>query len=382
MRDPIPVRVFLFMENDMDVYERLSRHLSALGMGYPPRKELIEFLRENYTEQDAEVVLAIPNTTVPLRPVGLDEIKRSSSLSREELANCLESLSRRGLIFSGPTAGGEKGYALHQVGFGFPQAFFWGGEKTAEARNMAGMIKRYFSTQVTEEAYSPSRTKAYRYIPVRRALELRKQAVLPLHMMETVVAKARILAVAHCPCRMVYGMNGGKCSHPMEVCLKFDEMAAYVLERGLGRQVTVDEALAIIRRSEEAGLVHFVDNTENGIQHNCNCCGCACWNVGNIRRRRIPRDTLMATYFIRETDPDACTGCGACVEICPVAAVKVKDETPLVDREWCIGCGVCATVCPTGAAAVVPRPDRSGLPAPDFEQLHREIRRQKGKSLS
>jgi len=366
------------MEESMDVYDRLATHLSALGMGYPVRGELIAILKEMFTEEEAGVALAIPNSPVPLQPVGLEEIRKNSSLGQDELRSLLEGLSRRGLLFRGSMPGGEAGYALHQVGYGFPQTFFWKGEKSEQARSMAGLIRRYFNKEVTEEAYSPSPTKPYRYVPVRRTLEIKKQAVLPFHLMETIVSKARSLAVAHCPCRMAFGMNGGKCSHPIEVCLKFNDMADYVLELGLARKVSQEEALDIIRKTEEAGLVHFVDNAEDEVQHNCNCCGCACWNVGNIRRRRIPRDTLMATYFMRETDKEACTGCGACAEICPVAAVKVIDREVVVDREWCIGCGVCGTVCPTDAAYVVSRPDRAGrLPSKDFERLHRKIQREK-----
>lgn len=366
------------MKNGMDVYHGLALHLSALGMGYPVREELTAILKEMFTEEEACVALAIPNTVVPLQPVALEEIQKTSSLGRERLASLLESLSRRGLLFCGSMPGGGTGYALHQVGYGFPQTFFWKGEKSPQALNMAGLVRKYFTRQVTEEAYSPSRTKPYRYIPVRRSLEIKKQTVLPFHLMETIVSNARTLAVAHCPCRISFGMNGGKCSHPTEVCLKFNDMADYVLELGLARKVSQEEALEIIRKTEEAGLVHFVDNAEDEVQHNCNCCGCACWNVGNIRRRRIPRDTLMATYFMRDTDKEACTGCGACAEICPVAAVKVIDQEVVVDTDWCIGCGVCGTVCPTDAAYVVPRADRTGqFPAKNFEKLHRKIQREK-----
>lgn len=156
--------------------------------------------------------------------------------------------------------------------------------------------------------------------------------------------------------------------------MKYNDMARYVIDRGLAREITKEEALELIRRTEEEGLVHFVDNTEGDIQHNCNCCGCACWNVGNIRRRKFPRDAIMATYFIRETDEDECSGCGECAEICPVDAIKMEEDLPVVDREWCIGCGVCATVCPTEAVKIVVRPDKIGqLPAADFGELHEKI---------
>ncbi|RLB27367.1 MAG: hypothetical protein DRG87_11655, partial [Deltaproteobacteria bacterium] len=36
----------------------------------------------------------------------------------------------------------------------------------------------------------------------------------------------------------------------------------------------------------------------------------------------------MATYFIRQTDEDACTGCGECASVCPVDAIRMEDGLP------------------------------------------------------
>jgi len=362
-----------------DIYEKLGEHLSRLGMGYPLEEDLIEILRENYTKLEAKVALAIPNNVIPMEPVEVDEILKGVDLSREELVEILEHLDQKGLLFSRETKDGEKGYALLQVGFGFPQTFFWKGEDTPHARKMAKLMAKYFSRKVTEEAYSGSETKPYRYIPVWRAIETEKQAVLPQHMMEKVITEARLIAVAHCPCRVTYSMRGKGCDHPTEVCMKFNDLARFAIDKGIAKEITKEEAWDVIKLSEESGLVHFVDNAEGDVQHNCNCCGCACWNVGNIRRRKIPRDALMATYFLRETDEDECTSCGACVDVCPVDALELEDEFPRVDEEWCIGCGVCATVCPTRAAKMKLRSDRTGeLPATSFEDLHEKILAEKG----
>ena len=353
-----------------DVYEKLARHLSTLGMGYPPTETLIEILEENFNPVEAEVALTLPTKVIPLEPVPVKEIIAKAGLPEETLQNILEELSNKGLIFCGRTEKGEKGYALQQMGFSFPQTFFWRGEETPHSKNMAVLIAKYFNRKVTSEAYS-SETDAYRYVPTSGTVDAGIQAVYPHHTMESVLENVTDFAVCHCSCRMIAQLRGRPCEHPTEVCIKFDEMARYVIDRELGRKITQEEALELIKQSEDAGLVHFVDNAKGKIKHNCNCCGCACWNVGAIKRRKIPRDILMATYFIRETDEDECTGCGECTELCPVNAVVMQNDLPWIDREWCIGCGVCVSKCPTGAAKLIIRPDKTGdLPAWDFEELH------------
>ncbi len=361
-----------------DVYERLAEHLSALGMGYPVTDDLLEILRDNFSPEEARVALAVPTRVAPLQTVPAGDILPRVDLPGEETVEILERLAERGLLFSEEGPSGERGYALQQVGFGFPQLYFWRGEETDTARHMAGLVAKYFNRRVTREAYA-SETQPYRYVPSSGSLAPELQAVLPHHAMEAVLDNAREYAVCHCACRMTALLRGRPCGHPTEVCIKFDEMARYVIDRGLGREISREEAGDLVAGAAEEGLVHFVDNAAGDIKHNCNCCGCACWNVGTIRRRKIPRDAIMATYFLRETEEDACTGCGACAEICPVEAVAMEEGCPVVDLDWCIGCGVCVPGCPEGAAGLRIREDRpAGLPAERFEELHQMILREKG----
>jgi heterodisulfide reductase subunit A len=64
--------------------------------------------------------------------------------------------------------------------------------------------------------------------------------------------------------------------------------------------------------------------------------------------------------FVAAVDTGRCTGSGACVEACPVEAVKMEsvviDGAPAdratVNPALCTGCGVCVAACPANAIDV------------------------------
>ena len=360
-----------------DIYLRLSKHLEKLVMGYPFNEALPDLLREMFSPVEAEVALAIPNNLPPLEVVNRQTIFDGCDLPESTITGALKSLAGRNMIYSRVTAAGDTGYALLQVGYGIPQTFFWAGRNDERARRMAKLVLNYFNVPTTRKVYGPVPTKTYKYAPASLSIDVAMQGVMPNEQMAPIVDAATKIAVAHCPCRMSAKILGrADCRHSLEVCIKYDDMAEFVISKGLAREISKDEAHQILADCEKEGLVHMVDNAQGQIKHTCNCCGHYCWNVGIIRRRKIPRDVLMAVYFIRDTDLAECIGCGACAEICPVDAVKMVEEKPQVDQNWCIGCGVCAVSCPANVISIKRRLETQ---APEsFADLHRQIKQEKG----
>lgn len=44
-------------------------------------------------------------------------------------------------------------------------------------------------------------------------------------------------------------------------------------------------------------------------------------------------------------DESKCTGCGSCVEVCPVGAIELVDGKAHTRQEDCIECGACQAEC-------------------------------------
>ena len=67
-----------------------------------------------------------------------------------------------------------------------------------------------------------------------------------------------------------------------------------------------------------------------------------------VIQENIHSRTIMRPH----ADPDLCTGCGTCVDQCPVSALSIDDHVPEVDADTCITCFCCQEICPEKAIAL------------------------------
>jgi Pyruvate/2-oxoacid:ferredoxin oxidoreductase delta subunit len=189
-------------------------------------------------------------------------------------------------------------------------------------------------------------------LPVNVRIEA-DHTVFDLSEAKAVLKKARRITVGDCPCRSEHH----NCDAPIDVCLSLDEQAdTSISHGGNNREVTLDEALAILKRSHEAGLVHmaYVAKGADRPKILCSCCGCCCKTLSPMIEKGT-FDLILTSKQIAEDDHDKCTACGICVDRCIFRARKLIDGELAYDAKKCMGCGVCVSTCPIGAISMVPR---------------------------
>lgn len=130
---------------------------------------------------------------------------------------------------------------------------------------------------------------------------------------------------------------------------------------GLER-LSATDALTLLRRCEEHGLMHSVWTFKTPfIAGICNCsleAGCMAMRTTLAYGVK----TMWKGERVAVLDHDGCTGCGACVQRCPFSAITLDQARRLavLDASKCYGCGVCRSACRAGCLGLV---ERASVPA-------------------
>ncbi len=191
-------------------------------------------------------------------------------------------------------------------------------------------------------------------VPVRFELEA-DQAVVTLRDATQILQDAESIALGPCVCRV----EARRCEAPVDTCLAIDRAAIRAVDRQDGfRFVDIQEALATLRMSHAAGLVHLAYRQHGGaITEFCSCCSCCCWFLTKLRSLNA-QDALRPSRYLVQRTLTACIGCETCVKRCPFGAWTTHetcDHKPDFHTDRCLGCGVCVSACPSGALRLVAR---------------------------
>ena len=170
-----------------------------------------------------------------------------------------------------------------------------------------------------------------RVMPVMSAIENNTHKA-SYDELSTLIDKAWAISVGPCSCRRSRRLMGEGCGHLEEdMCLYLNDNAVSFSKNGEHRLITKEEAYEILKRAEDNGLVHEVNQAPgfDDVTAICNCCGCSCFALRIAEMFRSPNG--VSSNFIARVDKDKCVACGQCVENCQTNAVRLGQKRCLTD---------------------------------------------------
>ncbi len=373
------------MTGDKDsVYRELQEHLDKMPVGYPATKSGVEIaiLKRLFSPVEARVAMCLDYMPDPTKRIHKKVVRAIEKLGDsgeakglehlkniDQLQALLDAMLQKGLLNGGTdTSTGKSMYAN--------AALMMGMFDYQVNRLTAGLMKEvdtYIGEAFLDE-YKLSHVPQIRTIPIEQAVT-KDNPVATYEDVHHIIDTRSPINVTECVCRKGKQLLGDTCKigAPMETCFQFGMVAHMYKKLGIGREIGKDEAHKIIKNAETAGLVIQPTNAQKPSTVCC-CCGCCCLILTHAKTLAHPSE-IFATNHRSSVDASSCTGCGECIERCPLDALSANEgqnNIPTTDPERCIGCGVCVSTCPSDAIHLIKK-DGEFIPPADHLELIMKI---------
>ncbi len=165
-----------------------------------------------------------------------------------------------------------------------------------------------------------------RVMPVMSAIENNSRTA-SYDEISTLIENATAISVGPCSCRRARRLMGEGCGHLEEdMCMYLNDNAITYSKSGAHRLISKEEAYEVLRRAEDNGLVHEINQTP-GFEEStaiCNCCGCSCFALRVAEMFRAKN--AIRSNFTAKIDKEKCVACGQCVENCQTNAIKLGQK--------------------------------------------------------
>ena len=335
------------------VYKKLAQRLDTIPNGFPATESGVELklLAKLFTPEEAALALRLK-----LVPEYAERIAERTGDDPHTMEARLKSMAAKGLI---RIKRGEKGPVFSLMPF---VVGIYEMQVSRMDKELAQLFEDYYKEAFHKVMHSgPS---IHRVIPVEQAVQPGLE-VLPYERASEILNQAQSWGVLDCICRVQRKLLGKQCEHPIDICLVFSKKPnAYDKTNNIIKPLTKQEALGVLRRAEEAGLVHTTGNHLGGLEYICNCCSCACAVLRGAAEFGI-LSILAPSAFRVSVDEKLCSGCELCLERCQFKALSVVDGMCKVEERRCFGCGICVSSCEFGALSMTPRPADQVKPPPN-----------------
>jgi len=349
-----------------DVYRQLQRHLDYMPVPFPETKSGIEIslLKQLFDEEEAYITLQLSAL-----PESIDKIHRrfkTGEITKDLLTLKLNGLFDKGAILSVPDP--KRGPMFSKI----PLAIgIFEHQVDRITKDLAEDFFKY-EDEGFAKAFLNGKTKQLRTIPVNVKVDPEFKVGSYDNARVIIEKSPGPFAVMNCVCRQAKEKMGEPCKQTdiKQTCFTLGNSAKFMMDKGVAQELSKDEIIKLITRAEQEGMVLQPGNTqEPGFI--CCCCGCCCGVLTAAKKFPNPAE-LLQTIFYARIDPENCTACGECLELCQMdALVSVNNHTEVL-RSHCIGCGVCVNVCATEAISLM-KTEKEVIPPKDSMKMYKKM---------
>lgn len=196
---------------------------------------------------------------------------------------------------------------------------------------------------------------SYGFLPGAQKANMHKTAGTPQRFHEMLVDVFQLRVPDLVLVDAVVGMEGnGPASNDLrDIGLILASDNAVALDAVIATMMGLEPSrLRFLQKAQEAGLgdydlstIELIGMLQRLPEFNVPPLGGE-WNIDNPSLQ----STFHSHAAVRpQVDPELCTGCGTCVDQCPVSALTMNDHLPEVDADTCIMCFCCQEICPEKA---------------------------------
>ena len=330
----------------MDIYRNLQEHLDQFAVGFPATEsgEEIRILKHLFDPEEAKLATKLTD-----KYDSLDSIyQRAKNLvsSIDELKEKLDHMVSKGSTHC-KKVNGERQYANAYLVLGMYEY-----QVNRLTKSFLEDFNKYIMPTFGLEVAGYDLTQ-FRTIPVEKSITPEHNIPSYEELREIVEDSEGPITIQECVCRQAHEILEGPCkvTSRKETCMGFGDMAQMYIDEGWGRSLSKEEALEILRKNEEDGLIlQSQNNMRPGFI--CSCCGDCCGVLTSLKVFPNPAQFMKPRYHA-EIDPELCVGCETCIERCQMDAIKMRKEKSKVNLKRCIGCGNCVVVCPSEAIKLI-----------------------------
>jgi len=343
-------------------YFALQKRLDMNAQGAPASESLYKILEILFSAEEAEKV-----SLLPIMPFDISEAAKRWSLSELETKKILNELASKGLLLDMDN-GGVQTYVLAPTMAGFFEFALMRTDGRFDRKVLSELFYNYINEEddFVEQALM-QKTPIARTLVHEKTIQSKDQSeVLDYERATHIINSASCITVGTCYCRHKMEHMGKACKAPQDVCLTFNTAAESLVKHKIARQINKEEALAVLDKCVDYGLVQIGDNIQNQVNWMCNCCGCCCEAIQAYKKIGYRRK-INSNFFAR-VNPEKCLACGVCVSKCPVEAIKMINKKAVVDEDICIGCGVCERRCSAKSITIERRKKLVMVPLDSFER--------------